>query len=172
MTVPLIILSIFALGLGVIALPWLGKDIYTFLDFDGLERPGGLNLSILLQSDILAVAGILAAFLLYGLKLVRPETIRKRAGFLYTVVANKFYVDELYMLLIRGLFLTVTRVVAWFDRKVVDGAVNVVGFLSKRSGDALRLTVTGKVQNYALVIFGGAVAALAVALVLTLGGGR
>jgi NADH-quinone oxidoreductase subunit L len=172
MTVPLAILSVFALGLGVIALPWLGKDIYTFLSLDGLERPGGLNISILLQSDILAIAGILAAFLVYRVKLVRPETIRTRAGFLYTIVANKFYIDEFYMLLINGLFLTGTRVVAWFDRHVVDGAVNVAGFLSRRTGDALRLTVTGKVQNYALVIFGGVAAALVVALIVILGGAR
>jgi NADH-quinone oxidoreductase subunit L len=178
MTVPLMILAVFSLGLGVLALPWLGKDIYTFLSLGGQERPGGFNLRVFLQSDILAIAGIAAAFLVYVLKIVKPETLRKKSGFLYTVLANKFYIDEFYMLLINGMFFTVTRAIAWFDRHAVDAAVNLVGYLVKRGGEVFRRTMTGKVGNYVFVIFCGAVLALAAFLLvnsgafLSFGGGR
>jgi NADH-quinone oxidoreductase subunit L len=171
MTGPLIVLSVFTVGLGVVGLPWLSRNIYTFLGA-GAERPTGLNTMILLQSDILAVAGILAAGLIYGLRLVKPETMRRAAGPVYTVLLNKFYIDEFYMLLIRGIFFTVTSAIAWFDRHVVDGAVNLVGWLSKKGGDLLRRTMAGKVQGYALIVFCGVLVAIAVLLFVNFGGGR
>jgi NADH-quinone oxidoreductase subunit L len=171
MTIPLIVLGVLSLGLGVIGLPWLKQDIHTFLA--PLEtRPAGINFSVLLQSDILALAGILTAFFIYGLKLVKPGTLRRVAGPVYTVLLNKFYVDELYMLLIKGVFFTVSRAVAWFDRHVVDGAVNLVGWLSKKGGEALQRTMTGKVQGYALVVFCGVALTLVVLLAMSLGAGR
>jgi NADH-quinone oxidoreductase subunit L len=162
---------VFTVGLGVVGLPWLSRNIYTFLGA-GAERPTGLNTMILLQSDILAVAGILAAGLIYGLRLVKPETMRRAAGPVYTVLLNKFYIDEFYMLLIRGIFFTVTSAIAWFDRHVVDGAVNLVGWLSKKGGDLLRRTMAGKVQGYALIVFCGVLVAIAVLLFVNFGGGR
>jgi NADH-quinone oxidoreductase subunit L len=171
MTIPLVILAILSLGLGVIGLPWLKQDIHTFLA--PLEaRPAGINFRVFLQSDILALAGILTAFFIYGLKLVKPETLRRAAGPVYTVLVNKFYVDELYMLLVKGVFFTVSRAVAWFDRHVVDGAVNLVGWLSRKGGEALRRTMTGKVQGYALVVFCGVTLTLVVLLAMSFGAGR
>ncbi|MFQ6015020.1 MAG: NADH-quinone oxidoreductase subunit L, partial [Anaerolineae bacterium] len=40
-----------------------------------------------------------------------------------------------------------------FDRRVVDGTVNLVADSTKGSGRVLRFLQTGRVQNYALVIF-------------------
>nr|MDQ3756561.1 hypothetical protein [Actinomycetota bacterium] len=55
------------------------------------------------------------------------------------------------------------------DQKVVDGAVNGAGFTAEESGAALRNIQTGRVQQYAAVLF-GAVAVLGLALVLTTSG--
>ena len=51
--------------------------------------------------------------------------------------------------------------VATFDSQVVDGAVNGVGALVRRSGEILRGTQSGFVRNYALGMAGGAVLLLA-----------
>ena len=40
----------------------------------------------------------------------------------------------------------------WFDAKVVDGIVNGIGSLTRRSGGGLARIQTGRVQNYALGI--------------------
>ena len=40
----------------------------------------------------------------------------------------------------------------WFDRTIVDGAVNGVGALTRGAGGGLRQVQTGRVQNYALGI--------------------
>src|SRR5205085_6797057 len=42
------------------------------------------------------------------------------------------------------------------DQKVVDGAVNGAGFTAEESGGILRYIQTGRVQQYAAVLFGAA----------------
>ena len=41
---------------------------------------------------------------------------------------------------------------AWFDRNIVDGIVNGIGSVVRRSGGGLARVQTGRVQNYALGI--------------------
>lgn len=49
---------------------------------------------------------------------------------------------------------------AAFDRTIVDGIVNALGWVTQKAGVGLRPTQTGDVQNYGLVMVGGAFAAL------------
>ena len=170
MTVPLVILGLLAAGLGVIGTPLLGQGIHAFLAPAEAGVPG-IDISVVILSSALAVAGILAALLIYGLRVVPHETLQRAGGPVYVALRNKLYIDELYMMLVRGLFFTTTAAFAWFDRHVVDGAVNLVGAASKWGGDLVRRSVTGKVQTYALVVFAGLAAALVV-LFFSLAGGR
>ncbi len=55
------------------------------------------------------------------------------------------------------------------DQKVVDGAVNGAGQVSSGTGGALRGIQTGKVQNYASLLF-GATAVGALVLVIYING--
>jgi hypothetical protein len=43
----------------------------------------------------------------------------------------------------------------WFDSKVVDRAVNLVGGATRKGGKGLRVTQTGFLQNYGLIFFAG-----------------
>ena len=54
---------------------------------------------------------------------------------------------------------------AWFDRTIIDGAVNGIGALARDSGSIIRRTQTGLVRTYALALTIGAV--LLVLFVLT-----
>ena len=56
----------------------------------------------------------------------------------------------------------------YIDQGLIDGAVNASGAGAEESGAALRTMQTGRVQQYAAVLF-GAVAILGIALVLTAG---
>jgi len=159
MTVPLVILAVFAAGLGFLGVP-------AFLD--PLSRPAGLDIGILLLSNGLAVAGIFVALLAFGpWRRVQSEVLRP--GPVYSLLANKFYIDEMYLFLIRGLFFSLTAAIAWFDRHVVDGMVNLVGGASKMGGALLRRTLVGKIQGYALIVTGGVLVVLVVLLALGLG---
>ena len=65
--------------------------------------------------------------------------------------------DEGYAFLIRYVLFVLAAVIAWFDRHIVDGAVNVVAWVTQGSGHALRLAQTGRVQSYAIYVFIGMV---------------
>ena len=45
----------------------------------------------------------------------------------------------------------------YIDQGTIDGVVNGSGILSQQSGEELRQMQTGKVQQYAAYMFGGAV---------------
>ena len=149
MTVPLVILALLAAFLGFIGAPWLPVNIHGFLE-PAAARASDLDIPMLLTSNGIALAGILSAFLLYR-RGAATDPLR-RLGPVHTALAHRLYVDEFYMLVIRGLFLTGTAVIAWFDRHVVDGAVNLVGWASRAGGGVLRRSLTGKVQSYALIV--------------------
>jgi len=63
---------------------------------------------------------------------------------------------------------SLTRVLAFLDKRVVDGAVSGVGAMTLRLSGDLRKTQTGYVRSYALLILLGTVAILAAILVVTL----
>ena len=48
--------------------------------------------------------------------------------------------------------------------KVVDGVVNLTGLLTLGSGEGLKYFETGRAQFYALVVFGGVIALIALFL--------
>jgi NADH-quinone oxidoreductase subunit L len=63
---------------------------------------------------------------------------------------------------------SLTRVLAFLDKRVVDGAVSGVGAMILRLAGDLRKTQTGYVRSYALLILLGTVAILTAILVVTL----
>jgi len=71
---------------------------------------------------------------------------------------NKYYVDELYgILLVQPLQRLSDFSSSVFDKLVIDGAVNGVGQCVKKAGTGLRLFQTGDLQTYALMILIGLV---------------
>lgn len=111
---------------------------------------------------------VLAAFLGMGLAwyfyLARPEApgaLARRLGGLYALLANKYYVDEIYGGLVVQPLVALARFLGQrFEVTVIDGVVNGVGRTVAASGAWLRRLQTGFVRNYALAIFLGAVIVL------------
>jgi len=131
-------------------------------------------------SLLMALGGIGLAFLFYQYKKVDVDKLAERFKPLYNLSYNKWYFDELYNGYIVGGTLLLSRVLAWFDNKVIDGIVNgsaavtrgfssfsgkfdnividgwvnFMAYLSGFIGLIFRKFQTGKVQTYiVLVIF-------------------
>ena len=66
--------------------------------------------------------------------------------------AYDFYTAKLYRLTIIAVVGSVSKVMSWIDRYLVDGFVNLVGFATIFGGQSLRYNVTGQTQFYALTI--------------------
>jgi len=150
----------------------------------------GSEIALMFFSVFLAVAGILAARRFY---LTHPEIPGRLATSwrgTHALLLHKYYVDELYdatavratSATARGLWSfdrrvidagvdgwgAVTRIAAWishmFDKYVVDGLVNLVGWTADEGSLFTRRFQTGLVQNYALLMVAGVFAFLTIYL--------
>ena len=201
MTLPLWLLAIPSVVLGVV-LSWPGPPLGPLFGMQGegllasylkpifeagqkllgrAEEPfqlGGIDGILLVISIAVALAGMLAAWRLFGVEIGplegggRPALVQrltKRAAFLYRASANKWWFDDINNLLFVVIGERIANALAWFDRNVVDGIVNGIGAVTRRSGSGLARVQTGRVQNYALGIALGLIA-MAGSYFLILGG--
>jgi len=190
MTIPLWLLAIPSVVLGLF-LSWPGPPLGPLFGIQGtgllaswLEpvfAPGlallprseepfqilGIDGGLLVISIVVAIAGMVAAWRLFGVELgqirwpSRPERVRAltaRAPFLYRASLNKWWFDDINNLLFIVIGGRVADAAAWFDRNIIDGIVNGIGALTRRSGGGLARVQTGRVQNYALGIAIGLIA--------------
>ena len=128
---------------------------------------GGIDGTLILVSVAVALAGMLVAWRLFGVELgplrggARPKLVQgltRRLHFLYRASANKWWFDDINHLLFVVIGGRVAAAMAWFDREIVDGIVNGIGAVTRRSGTGLARVQTGRVQNYALGIALGLIA--------------
>jgi NADH-quinone oxidoreductase subunit L len=130
-----------------------------------------------------ATIGWVAARALYqDARSAKPAAWKARFEGIWTVVYNKYYVDELYAFLVvrpstavarflsgfdggiidglvnlvGGIGRALGSVDAWIDRWFVDGAVNAVSNATLALGRSMRRIQTGRIQTYLYGALGGA----------------
>jgi NADH-quinone oxidoreductase subunit L len=177
MIVPLIVLAVASLLGGFLGLPGELGLIQRFLEpvfapaneILGIEEHGleAVDYVLMLVSLLVAMAGIVLAWVFYVRRVDLPLKVGARIPRVYRVVYNKFYIDEFYAATFVRLAVDGSRWL-WrhFDEAIIDGAVNGVGWVWQRFGHTSRPIQTGRVQNYLLGIFLGVfVIATVVALI-------
>jgi NADH-quinone oxidoreductase subunit L len=96
-----------------------------------------------------AVLGLVLAFRVYGKSATEP--LARRAPGLYGALVHKYWVDELYdLVVVRVVYGLSRRLWTFWDEKIVDGAVNGVARLLEGTSTLMRLFQTGFVGTYAL----------------------
>jgi NADH-quinone oxidoreductase subunit L len=186
MTIPLVVLALLAVIGGYVGIPHVLGGRNFFHEFlapvlgggpqgaghvalslvrdafasEGAVEGSGINMEIVLMAVSVAIAiiGIGIAFYLYIWKTGVPKRLAQRFKIIYTIVFNKYYVDEIY----DACFVNSTKRLGtffWqeFDDGVIDRSVNLVARLMLWLGGVLRKIQTGRVQGYALGIILGAV---------------
>jgi NAD(P)H-quinone oxidoreductase subunit 5 len=103
-----------------------------------------------------SVTGLIISGLIYGTDSI-PKPIKLPFPAVQDFFAYDLYVQRLYQVTIVWLVATSAKVVNWFDRYIVDGLVNLIGFGTLFSGQSLRFTNTGQSQFYILSMFSGVV---------------
>jgi NAD(P)H-quinone oxidoreductase subunit 5 len=86
---------------------------------------------------------------------VWTRSIDAPVKFVQDLLAYDFYVDRFYRFTVVWFVNLLSQVSAWFDRYVIDGAVNLVGLVSIFSGESLKYSVSGQSQFYLLTILLG-----------------
>jgi NADH-quinone oxidoreductase subunit L len=116
----------------------------------------GINIAVALTASVMALAGIGVAWLIYAGPEDRSTQWAARFGRAYRVAKRKFLIDEVYLFVTRNiLFRYVAGPIAWFDRHIVDGGVNLTAWLTRTTGAVLRYLQTGQVQTYGMWFVGG-----------------
>jgi NADH-quinone oxidoreductase subunit L len=151
MTLPLVFLALGSAFTGFI-------PFGNFVSADRMVFGTEMHLNIAIPSVLVALAGILTAFILYKKENTTSDRIAAALGSFYKTVYNKFYIDELYLFVTkRIIFNLVSRPIAWFDRHIVDGAMNGIAGTISWSSEKIKGLQSGQLQHYALAFVSGAI---------------
>ena len=101
-----------------------------------------------------AIAGIVVAWLGYQARAFRPEAIHAAVGPVSTLLERRYFIDDVFLVLYRVLYLGLGAVIGWIDRYVVDGVINLVSWLTFGIGKCLARVHTGRAQDalYAVAV--------------------
>jgi len=192
MTAPLMILAVFAIGLGFVgtpAWPWFQK-------FLGAKTEGFTHETWVLMgiSTVIVFLGMGIGWWLYGRKPLekseQPDPLQVMRGDIFSVLQNKYYIDEVYEKTVIAFNAWFARACDWLDFWVWNGLVQLVSYVIiglswvnnffdvfvvnggfdgsckgvNAGGALLSRLQNGRVQNY-LRIIGIALAALALLLI-------
>lgn len=113
-------------------------------------------------SVLAALLGLLLADTLYRRKPELPAKMAASLRALYALVANKYWIDEIYGFLIVKPLLIVSRYILWggFDRGLIGGGGRVLAGGTQGVGAVLRRIQSGNIRSYAGWLALGAAAIL------------
>jgi proton-translocating NADH-quinone oxidoreductase chain L len=143
MYVPLVILSVFAIGVGW-TLPGTGLSVTNLLEqarpageigsgvlWTGLHYPNehdshapAIHVAATLTAFGTAAAGFLLATVFYGWRKLDAADVRRQFSPIYNFLWNKWYFDELYQFIFIRPTHFVAGLIAKFDKQVIDVAID------------------------------------------------
>jgi NADH-quinone oxidoreductase subunit L len=151
MTIPLIFLAIGSVFDGLVP---FGK----FVSSDKLPFESVMDYSTASASVAIGLIGIITALILYKRSSLIPDKISVALGGLYKTIYNKFYIDEIYLFVTKKIiFNCISQPVAWFDRHIVDGTMNGIGWLTATTSNSIKGFQSGRLQQYAFVFITGVI---------------
>jgi NADH-quinone oxidoreductase subunit L len=137
MTLPLIGLSVFALGAGWVNMPgiytgftdWLATRVP--LSGIGDHHPETFDFALIAIVTPLVLIGLAVGWMLYGRGAAGKSQAERdafRIPVLWPLFEHLYYIDDFYMAgIVRPTKGALARAVLWVDMNVIDGVVNAVG---------------------------------------------
>ncbi len=123
--------------------------------------PEPLEWSLMSLSVIVAIIGICLAYYIYMVRAKDlPEKLAKEYAWHYQLIYNKYYVDEIYeLMIVQPIYYFSVLLWKVVDAFMIDGiGVNGPGWLVKRLSAGARLVQNGYVQTYGTFMVMGLVA--------------
>jgi NADH-quinone oxidoreductase subunit L len=160
MTIPLMFLAFMAIVSGYIPFEKLVTS-------DGKAFETHTELIVMIPAVLVGFVGIGIAWVMYKKETSIPDRISKTLRGVYTTIYHKFYIDEAYMFITHKImFNSISRPIAWFDRKVIDATMDGIGKTTEISADKIKGLQSGQLQKYAFVFVTGVVILLLTVLYL------
>ena len=161
MTVPLVVLAAITCVAGFI-------PFGDFISSDGEAYTIHLDDGVVAISLTVAIAAIALATWMY-LRAKQPVADRLATTFsgLHKAAYHRFYIDEAYQFVThRIIFGCISRPIAWFDRHVVDGFMNLLARTTQSAALGIRFMQSGSVQRYCIWFFAGTLGLTLLLLIL------
>ncbi len=154
MSFTLIFLAVMTMGVGFISFSeYISASLKPFHSHIHWGSP------LVIGSIVIALVGIGAAYLMYYKETTYPQKVASAFGTTYKWAKDKFYMDELYMFVTHKIiFDKVSRPIAWFDRNVIDGFMNLLGVTTLGIANRIKFLQSGRLQDYAMYFVSGVVA--------------
>src|ERR1035437_8368329 len=161
MLIPLAVLALLSIGGGFLF------RIPEFLGSVFPPREVPEDAILMAISTLAGLTGIAVAWLMYVAKPGMADSFAGGMRGLYTLVYNKYFVDEIYDAAVVKPLVNGSRVVLWkgVDAGMIDGAANGVGARCRDVGAVLRLLQSGDIRSYATwILFGSVIVIVAIGL--------
>lgn len=125
-------------------------------------------------SGIVALLGIGIAFVLHyagrtTAATSRADALLPRLGPIPRLAQHKWYVDEIYDFLIVTPLWWMSHIFHLIDKLLVDGVVNLAGFMPRVAGSLVRKQQTGVLHDYAVSMAAGITLVILVVILYTTG---
>ena len=122
----------------------------------------GTEFKLMLLSSAIAIAGIVIASYFWLRNRKAAASVARGATPVYTLLLNKYYVDEIYNALVVQPIKQISTVVLWkgADAGLIDGSVNGIGSAVRGTSMTLRRAQSGSIRAYAGSLFLGVVVIL------------
>jgi len=160
MTVPLIILAVFAISYGWVGIPehfpiiggLIPNWFHEFVGSTLAEIPEGVGFNIvpLITSLCVALGGLFLGWLVYhNVKTGAIDPFKKPLGPIHTLLKKKYYFDEIYDFLFvkPAYWIAETLVSKWMDNGVIDGILHGIAWAGSHLGTLLRNYIDAPVVN-------------------------
>jgi NADH-quinone oxidoreductase subunit L len=105
------------------------------------------------------LVGIALAYLMYVAAPRLPEAIANTFRPIYTLIYNKYFIDEAYDSVVVHPVIDGSRSLLWrtIDAGAIDGTVNGIGKTARNIGNLLRHAQSGYIRSYAGWVVAGAI---------------
>ncbi len=159
MTFPLIFLGLVSIVAGFIPfgefVTWNREAYHIHIDW-----------TVAGSSIAIAVVGIVLATVMYRKENNIPEMLANKFRGLWTAAYHRFYMDELYQFITHKIiFARISRPIAWFDRRIIDGTMDLLANVTNSASFAIRRMQSGSLQTYVWFYLVGAVAIAVITII-------
>jgi NADH-quinone oxidoreductase subunit L len=136
MALPLWILAVMCVGIGILFAAWHPAAEFEML---GWVTPAAIAVSL---------GGIALAYLVYERRAISADALAKPFAPIRAAALRRFWIDDAFAFVYRRLMLSLSWLVGWVDRYLVDGLVNLFSAWTLSAGGGLRRIQSGRAQDY------------------------
>lgn len=168
MTIPLIVLAVLSAVGGMIGIPevlgghhWLAGWLSPVIPEHGSALSHATEYMLMAVSVVGVIVAIAYAFVKYVKQNDLPVADEGKRSALANLSYHKFYIDEVYDLLVRKPLDALSRFFyKVVDTKIVDGIVNGLGWSTSEASKGIRLLQSGNIGFYIFMMVAGIISLL------------